>query len=180
MTSLAQEVLPNIWIGGFAAMESKKFLKKNGIRRILSLGHFKQIYSTADFIHKIIAITDNPESNIIRLFPETNTFIQGAIDHNEPILVHCLAGVSRSPTAVAAYLMHRDRCHWKLALATLKQVRPFIDPNPGFKQQLQLYQAMDYQFDPSHPAYAKHILCHPYDAAHLGHAEYNGNGDHSP
>ncbi|CAO3598131.1 unnamed protein product [Absidia cylindrospora] len=69
ITSLAQEVLPNIWIGGFAALETRSFLKKNKIQRILSLGHFHHIYPETEFTHKIIPITDHPETNIIRWFP---------------------------------------------------------------------------------------------------------------
>ncbi|KAI8099062.1 protein-tyrosine phosphatase-like protein [Halteromyces radiatus] len=172
MTSLAQQVLPNIWIGGYAAMESKSFLKKNKIQTILSLGHFQSIYPTTEFTHKIIPITDHPETNIIRWFPEAFRFITEALEKEEKILVHCLAGVSRSPTVVAGYMMEKEHLRWKLALAKIKQTRPFVDPNPGFKKQLQLFQDMGYVFDPSHPAYRDYIKHHPRDAAHQGHSDY--------
>ncbi|KAI8334725.1 protein-tyrosine phosphatase-like protein [Chlamydoabsidia padenii] len=173
LTSLAQQVLPNVWIGGYAAMESRSFLKKNNIKRILSLGHFHALYPETEFNHKIIPITDNPETNIIRWFPDTTRFISDGLNKDERILVHCLAGISRSPTVVAGYMMEKDHMRWKVALAKIKQNRPFVDPNPGFKKQLQLFQDMDYKFDPNHPAYLDYIKHHPRDAAHQGHSEYN-------
>ncbi|ORZ18792.1 protein-tyrosine phosphatase-like protein [Absidia repens] len=176
MTSLAQEVLPNIWIGGFAALETRSFLKKNKIQRILSLGHFHHIYPETEFTHKIIPITDHPETNIIRWFPESSAFITEAIEKDERILVHCLAGVSRSPTVVAGYIMGKDHMRWKVALSKIKQNRPFVDPNAGFKSQLQLFQDMGYVFDAHHPAYRDYIKHHPRDAAHQGHSEYGNSG----
>lgn len=74
---------------------------------------------------------------------------------------------------VAGYMMGKDHIRWKVALAQIKQNRPFADPNPGFKKQLQLFQDMDYKFDPNHPAYLEYIKHHPRDAAHQGHSGYS-------
>ncbi|KAI8971469.1 protein-tyrosine phosphatase-like protein, partial [Mycotypha africana] len=131
-----QEVLPHIWLGGYKALESIHFLQKNNIKYILTLGHFKHRYKSPEFSHKIIPISDNPEANIIQHFPETEAFIDEALAKNENILVHCLAGVSRSPTILTAYLMSKRRMRWKAALALIKQKRPFVCPNPGFINQL--------------------------------------------
>ncbi|GAA5815634.1 hypothetical protein MFLAVUS_009146 [Mucor flavus] len=172
ITSVGQQVSPGIWLGGYKALETESFLKKNKIKCILSLGHFKYIYKPDEYVHKIIAITDNPEANIIRYFPEAIEFISNAVNNQEPILVHCLAGISRSPTVVTAYLMATRRLRYKAALAIIKQTRPFVTPNPGFINQLKLFQEMDYQFNPQHPAYLEYLKNHPKDAGHAGHAEY--------
>lgn len=103
---------------------------------------------------------------------ESIQFIDTAIE-NGNILVHCLAGVSRSPTIVAAYLMFKKRLRYKEALAIIKQTRPFVNPNPGFIEQLKLFKEMGYQFDKQNPAYLEYIEAHPIDAGHLGHEEYN-------
>ncbi|KAI7907130.1 protein-tyrosine phosphatase-like protein, partial [Cokeromyces recurvatus] len=132
-----QEVIPHIWLGGYKALESIHFLKKNNITHILTLGHFKPCYKSNEFIHKIIPVADNPEANIIQYFPETTEFIENALKngHNN-ILVHCLAGVSRSPTILTAYLMMTQKLRWKAALALIKRTRPFVNPNLGFINQL--------------------------------------------
>ncbi|KAF7730602.1 phosphatase [Apophysomyces ossiformis] len=172
ITSVGQEVFPGIYIGGYTALESRKFLQKNKITHILTMGHFKQHYTSEDFI---IPISDNPEANIIQHFDETYEFIDPALAAGHRLLVHCLAGVSRSPTVVAAYLMKKRRLRVKEALALIKQSRPFINPNPGFIKQLRLYQEMEYSFDPQHPAYIEFHKSHPLNADHVGHSEYQSN-----
>ncbi|KAL0096921.1 protein-tyrosine phosphatase-like protein [Phycomyces blakesleeanus] len=172
ITSVAQEVLPGIWIGGYTALESQKFLKKNDITHILSMGHFEYSYPSAEYDNKIIRISDNPGANIIQFFPETYEYINNAVSNERHILVHCLAGVSRSPTVVTAYLMKKRRLRPKEALAIIAQSRPFINPNKGFMDQLKLYREMDYTFDPKHPAYLAYIAKHPLNGIHTGHDEY--------
>lgn len=103
---------------------------------------------------------------------EAIEFIDEAIEKGN-ILVHCLAGVSRSPTIVAAYLMYKKKLRYKEALAIIKQTRPFVNPNPGFIEQLKLFKEMGYKFDTSNPAYIDYLNEHPIDAGHLGHEDYN-------
>ncbi|KAI8977918.1 protein-tyrosine phosphatase-like protein [Pilobolus umbonatus] len=172
--SVGQEVYPGIWLGGYKALETRSFLEKNKIRSILTLGHFKFCYAT-EFNHKIIPVTDNPEANIIKYFPEAIEFIKESISRNENILVHCLAGVSRSPTIVTAFLMATQHLRYKAALAIIKQTRPFVNPNPGFIEQLRLFQQMNYQFDRHNPLYIDYLKNHPKDAGHLGHEEYENS-----
>ena len=48
------------------------------------------------------------------------------------ILVHCSAGISRSPMAVTAYLMKRRGMTLKAALGQIVRVWPQVSPNGGF------------------------------------------------
>ncbi len=47
-------------------------------------------------------------------------------------LVHCQAGVSRSPTVIALYWMARDGLDWDAAVARLVERRPIVEPNVYF------------------------------------------------
>ena len=68
-------------------------------------------------------------------------FLDAALaDPASQILVHCMAGVSRSATIVAAHLMRAERLRVKEALAAVQAGRPFISPNPGFRRQLQYFE----------------------------------------
>lgn len=53
ITSVGQQVSPGIWLGGYKALETESFLKKNKIKYILSLGHFKYIYKPDEYVHKV-------------------------------------------------------------------------------------------------------------------------------
>lgn len=53
MTSVAQEVINGLWIGGFTAAESLHFLRKEHISYILSLGHFKPHHVDKGIVNKV-------------------------------------------------------------------------------------------------------------------------------
>lgn len=53
ITSVAQQVIPDIWLGGYKALETIPFLIKNKITHILTLGHFKSIFTPEEFTHKV-------------------------------------------------------------------------------------------------------------------------------
>ena len=59
-------------------------------------------------------------------------FIDRARAANSSVLVHCVAGISRSSTIVIAYLMKREKMTLKDAYAYVKSKRTIIRPNQGF------------------------------------------------
>ena len=52
-----------------------------------------------------IVIQDSVEANILPLLPDAVEFIKQAVDEGGRILVHCVAGRSRSVSCVVAYLI---------------------------------------------------------------------------
>jgi protein-tyrosine phosphatase len=64
------------------------------------------------------------------LFDKAAEVINNAVNTNTPILVHCAAGVSRSSTAVIAYLMNYHGVTWTKSLEKLRKERPAINPHP--------------------------------------------------
>lgn len=72
------------------------------------------------------------------------------IDHGRKegtVLVHCLAGISRSAAAVTAYLMKSERLSLQGALASLREVSESACPNDGFLVQLKMFEDMGYRVD---------------------------------
>uniref|UniRef100_A0A672Z9G0 Uncharacterized protein n=1 Tax=Sphaeramia orbicularis TaxID=375764 RepID=A0A672Z9G0_9TELE len=55
-------------------------------------------------------------------------------------LVHCVAGRSRSPALVMAYLMRFEGASLRRAHEQVLETRPFIRPNAGFWRQLMDYE----------------------------------------
>ncbi|KAJ7822561.1 protein-tyrosine phosphatase-like protein [Mycena olivaceomarginata] len=62
-------------------------------------------------------------------------------------------GVSRSATAVAAYLMWSQRISTTKALDNIRRARHQIWPNPGFQEQLVLFELCQYQPSPTNGIY---------------------------
>lgn len=61
------------------------------------------------------------------------------------VVVHCLVGVSRSSSIVAAYLMKKFHLALEWTLTFIKSVRPVVSPNLGFLQQLEEWGAWKYR-----------------------------------
>ncbi|BCS25531.1 dual specificity protein phosphatase family protein [Aspergillus puulaauensis] len=61
------------------------------------------------------------------------------------VLVHCTCGVSRSSTAIAAYLMRKLQLERDDVLQFIRSKQPYIQPNRGFRLQLQLWYYSGYQ-----------------------------------
>ena len=63
-------------------------------------------------------------------------FVEEARSRSMPVLVHCFAGVSRSPAVVIAYLMATKGWDLEEAHEYVKERRAIIKPNSSFIKQL--------------------------------------------
>lgn len=90
--------------------------------------------------YKTVSVADTEEANIRIYFPECIDFIRSGIAQSGRVLVHCYAGLSRSVTIVAAYLMQTHRVTADEALRMIRSKRPYSEPNPGFLRQLKEFE----------------------------------------
>jgi len=74
-------------------------------------------------------------------------FINNLPVSDKNILVHCMAGISRSVSMVAYYLMKKYHMTYNDALKYIKNKRKIANPNDSFKMQLQKYQKKRELFD---------------------------------
>ncbi|EDV18649.1 uncharacterized protein TRIADDRAFT_9723, partial [Trichoplax adhaerens] len=75
-----------------------------------------------------------------QFFKECIEFIHECRIHNGSVLVHCVCGVSRSVTVVAAYLMAISNMSWRQSLNAVKASRTQANPNSGFRRQLMKFE----------------------------------------
>src|ERR1700733_6446960 len=66
-------------------------------------------------------------------------FIDLAIKNNHHILVHCMAGISRSVSVITYYIMKKYNVDYNCAANFIKSKRFIANPNDSFKKQLQFY-----------------------------------------
>ena len=134
------EILPGLFLSGYKKAERYDLLQKYRITHILTLCEDIPPCFPDQFTYCVHSIDDSQEVNIRALLSETNNFIDQAIAQNGHVLVHCLMGISRSATAVIAYVMWKKHMRFAEAIAFVKGKHQETDPNAGFRLQLQDFQ----------------------------------------
>lgn len=73
------------------------------------------------------------------LIDVANHFLKLAIKKKARILVHCMAGISRSVSMICYYLIRNYKMKFSDAVGIIQSKRPIANPNGYFRQQLQAY-----------------------------------------
>uniref|UniRef100_A0A8C5PZN7 Protein-tyrosine-phosphatase n=1 Tax=Leptobrachium leishanense TaxID=445787 RepID=A0A8C5PZN7_9ANUR len=94
--------------------------------------------SALEYLHYPIA--DMPNSNLLKHFEAIYDKIRDVEVRGGRTLVHCNAGISRSPSICLAYLMKSNGMTLIAAHSLLRTRRPIIHPNSGFWEQLIRYE----------------------------------------
>lgn len=108
------KISDRLFLGNLKAAQDYETLKSNNITHILTVAEHTEKFFPRDFQYKVIGVRDKPETNLLRHFPAAIQFIKEGVA-NGGVLVHCVAGVSRSATCVIAYLMQEEDLSFPLA-----------------------------------------------------------------
>ncbi|KAI4827867.1 hypothetical protein KUCAC02_031229 [Chaenocephalus aceratus] len=105
----ASRILPYLFLGCAKDSTNLDVLSKYNIKYILNVTpNLPNMFEhEGDFKYKQIPISDHWSQNLSQFFPEAISFIDEARSKKCGILVHCLAGISRSVTVTVAYLMQK-------------------------------------------------------------------------
>ncbi|XP_032680144.1 dual specificity protein phosphatase 19 [Odontomachus brunneus] len=127
-------IIPGLYLSSQDPVVCSDILNKYEIGHILSIGvNISEKFD--DIRYYNCDLLDLPESNIMLSMKKCVDIIHA--NRRENILVHCNAGVSRSPTIIIAYLMIMMELSYKEAYDKVKKARSCIKPNDGFVKQLQ-------------------------------------------
>lgn len=136
----------NLFIGGLYALYQTDLIKAAGITHVLSVvdyepGLDKPHLSGLKKLH--IWAEDDPNVDLLQWFERTSAFIkEGLESEGGAVFVHCAMGKSRSAAVVVAYLMARYGVGAEDGLRWVEEGRPVCEPNPGFKEQLKVWERM--------------------------------------
>ncbi|KAI0268084.1 protein-tyrosine phosphatase-like protein [Gloeopeniophorella convolvens] len=153
-----------LYIGNLSAAKSVDLRRQFGITHTLSVCPDCPSQGPNHFI---IPVQDSEYDDILIHLPQACRFIQNALDAGGRVLVHCLMGISRSATVVAAYLMSTRRISPHKALSIIKRARPQVLPNYGFIKQLNTFEACNYEPSKVDPTYRAWKRRHRQDVTYF-------------
>jgi protein-tyrosine phosphatase len=146
------EIVPGLFIGdiysvtgNYTTLEQDvlDILKIDVVISVLSEEEYEDhLLTHEEFDSKIwwyrLVVDDDLNEKISEHFSRVHAIISEALKMNKVVMIHCKAGMSRSPTLVIAYLMIENGWDYEEAFAYVKKNRPIISPNSGFIKQLKM------------------------------------------
>ena len=136
----ANEIIDGIYLGNINSVYDIKKLKELGITHIISvLSGFIPPYPE-DFDYLVINAYDTENTNLLKTFETANKFIDETLyENNGKVLIHCMAGRSRSATILAAFIIKNFGMDVKNSIESIKIKRNIVEPNKSFLNQLNIY-----------------------------------------
>jgi len=139
-----------LWLGDITSSENIQALDQHEISHILTILDYKPNHIDHNRTHLYIQADDFQSTDLLtNEFEKCFQFIDKAIEQGHQVLIHCHAGVSRSATIAAMYLMRKYSLTREQALERLISKRSYwtVLPNDGFLRQLDLFHQMNYKVD---------------------------------
>lgn len=81
---------------------------------------YRYFVALQDKHYLCIVASDTPEQNLSQYFSVCNDFIHAARSRDGNVLIHCLAGMSRSVTVTVAYIMSVTQLSWRESLKVVR------------------------------------------------------------
>ncbi|XP_053556471.1 dual specificity protein phosphatase 18 isoform X2 [Bombina bombina] len=134
------KITDGLYLSNAFAANNKAVLTAYGITCVInvSLEKSRNVSPEREYLH--FPVTDTPSSFLFEYFDTVADKIHSVEASGGRTLVHCSAGISRSPTLCLAYLMKYKNQSLLVAHNWLKTCRPIIRPNNGFWEQLIRYE----------------------------------------
>lgn len=129
-----------VYLGGVDGLENRALMRHIGavvsvVDDRFPLAYVEQFVDPDQGLF-YASVDDASGENIARYFNPTYRFIEKHLRKGLDVYIHCVAGMSRSSTIAANWLMRRHGMSPKEALHRLKSKRRIVRPNPGFVKQL--------------------------------------------
>lgn len=144
-----------LYLGNLVAARSTRTLTERRITHILSVCNeaIPAEVPESGISHKRITIEDVGYADLLIHLPIACQFIHQALTSGGTVLVHSVNGISRSAAVVIAYFMWSRRLGVTDATEIVRRARDSIWINPGFHEQLVLFQVCQYNPHPGEGVY---------------------------
>lgn len=135
-------ITPQLYVGGQHRAKGWAAMEREGITAVLNMRENKHD-DIVDGIdgerHLHLATRDNTPVPFESLDAAAD-FIHDEIERGGRVYVHCGVGVGRAPSAAASYFIKHRKLSATQALATIREVRPFIHLTAMQRLQLEAWE----------------------------------------
>ncbi|KAK3291560.1 protein-tyrosine phosphatase-like protein [Chaetomium fimeti] len=146
-------IIPNLFLGNVVASYHIPTLQEHDISAVVSviednnprweLQEYRALIPAEN--HLIVPAGDTDTQDLLVHLQQICDFIDAQHEVGRRVLVHCIAGVSRSPTVVVAYLVRKWRKGLDKTLKYVKGKRKEVRPSPNFMEQLRVWEEVAYE-----------------------------------
>lgn len=140
----ADQILPNLWLGNLRAAQDETFLRNANIQVVFNCTKDAPFHPSIRRRYRVPVDDNLQEAEIRNLELWSYEIVYKMLQEykeKRPILVHCHAGMQRSPAVVAFFLMSVYRMSADKAKALLKEKRPIVFfPSANFEQAMRGFE----------------------------------------
>lgn len=127
--ALIDYITKNVAIGSLTDAEKEDDLLRRGITRVVNLCEMPSRYISLRADEIALPSGGRPEPERLHKVADK---IDELVKEGERVLVHCLEGIDRSPTAVMVYLKDKQGLSTQQAVAKVRAHRPQSDPHANW------------------------------------------------
>ena len=144
MSAPVNEIIPGIWISRWEIAMNEEWLRSHNIQAVFNCSKDIPFHPSVPNKYRI-PVDDNLQPGEIRNMelwaPEIAVKIAREYNAGHPILIHCHAGMQRSTTACAFFMMARTGKPLIEVMRHIKRERPIaFEPSPNFIGALRAFE----------------------------------------
>lgn len=136
-----------LWIGSQQDSQNHAASKRHNITLVVNCT--RNVPFKVPGVERVrVAVDDDPgeADEMLWHLPRAVSAIEDHLSKGGGVLVHCYAGISRSASVVAAYLMFKEGLSVREAMARIKAVKPeTFGPDPTFASALHAFERLTRQ-----------------------------------
>jgi dual specificity phosphatase 12 len=136
-----------LFIGSMDAAHNLSELEQHKISHILVCAPDIEHKYPELFTYEQVDLLDDVNQELSQKMKQCIQWIEEVLNEKKEnrILVHCVAGVSRSASVCLCYMMYKNReLNLEAALTLLKKSRKQVQPNKGFMSQMEVFHQSNF------------------------------------
>ena len=140
----ASEIIPGVWISRWQPALNGDWLREHGIKTVFNCTKQVDFHPSVPYQYRI-PVDDNLQPHEIKIMenwaPEIAYKILREYKAGHPMVIHCHAGMQRSTTACAFFLMVLSGRPLIQVMHLIKHKRPIaFEPSPNFAPALRAFE----------------------------------------